>query len=276
MPSPKSFRHIVLTRFNCRFADRDFPARTQPGWLTSRLELFRRYCLPTMKAQRSQEFDWLVFFDPGTPADFLAQVRDAFGEHVNFHIRFLDIYTGELMKSNVRSFFASDPDWLVSTRLDNDDGLNCAYVEQLQRAITIGKQEALNFPYGLILAGERTYVSRQSSNAFLSVSEPYADFHTALGAQHKDMSRLMPVRNINTDPMWLQVIHESNVSNKRRGRRVSRRDVPAGFESVSGLSQAGAQESNATILLENMTFSWAWAVRDAGAHVYRQLRQLTR
>ena len=276
MPETGSFRHVVLTRFNCRFGDRDFPARTQPNWLNSRLELFERYCLPTMKAQTSQAFDWLIFFDPATPEDFLSRIRGVFGSFTNFHIRFLEVYTGELMKSDVRTFLDEAPKWLVSTRLDNDDGLNRAYVERLQREVTLGTREALNFPYGIVLAGEKTYLSRQTSNAFLSVSEPFAKFDTALGAQHKDMGRLMPVRDLGEDPMWLQVIHDNNVSNKKRGRRVLRRDVPTGYESVSALSQRPSTESKATIVLENMTLSVAWAGRDAAAHLYRQLRHLTR
>ena len=268
--------HAILTRFNCRFADRDFPARTQPGWLESRFALFERYCLPTLKAQTSQDFEWAIFFDSQTPEPFVRRARDLFKDHPHFHIRFLEVYTGQHMEADVQDLLGGRCDWLVSTRLDNDDGLNAAFVETLRREMAVGKREAINFPKGIVLSGARTYLSRQSSNAFISVSEPFEGFGTALCAPHKDMSRVMPVRDIEADPMWLQVIHESNVSNKRRGRRVLRRDLPHGFESVTDLQQPDPTESAAAALAENLTLSVAWSARDTAVHVLRRLRGMVR
>ncbi|MCW6508558.1 glycosyltransferase [Lichenifustis flavocetrariae] len=268
--------HVILTRFNCRFVDKDFPARTQPGWLESRFELFERYCLPTMKAQTDQNFEWAVFFDAQTPDPFIRRARELFKDHPNFHIRFLEVYTGQHLKDDLKLLLADRCDWLVSTRLDNDDGLGATFVEQVQRQVAAGRREAINFAKGLLLGLKGLYVSRQASNAFLSLSEPFDGFETVLYCPHKEMSRFVPIRDVEAPPLWLQVIHGGNISNKLRGRRMLRAKLPSGFESVPELSTPTVKESAMVVYVENMTVALVWAARDFAAQAYRRLRALFR
>ncbi len=40
----------------------------QSGWLEDRVELFERYCLPSVAAQTDRRFSWIIYFDPQSPA----------------------------------------------------------------------------------------------------------------------------------------------------------------------------------------------------------------
>ncbi|MBY8850425.1 putative rhamnosyl transferase, partial [Saccharothrix sp. MB29] len=59
--------HVVLTRFNLPSVGAESVVRAQEGWLTKRVGLFERYCLPSVAAQTSSDFRWLIYFDPESP-----------------------------------------------------------------------------------------------------------------------------------------------------------------------------------------------------------------
>jgi len=65
--TPKSgeFEHFLLTRFNVR-PDAVSPPPTEE-WLRHRLELFRRYALPSVAKQTVNPHQWLVLCDGGSP-----------------------------------------------------------------------------------------------------------------------------------------------------------------------------------------------------------------
>ena len=65
------FKHFVVTRFNMPI----FPTRNNGdevknndvGFLNKRLDIFERYCMPSLRKQTCQDFQWLVMFDINTP-----------------------------------------------------------------------------------------------------------------------------------------------------------------------------------------------------------------
>ncbi len=64
-------KHFVITRFNLPI----FPTRTNGekvkncdvDFLNKRLDIFETYCMPSLKNQTNQNFQWLVLFDVNTP-----------------------------------------------------------------------------------------------------------------------------------------------------------------------------------------------------------------
>ncbi|MCU1424755.1 MAG: hypothetical protein JWM51_1046, partial [Microbacteriaceae bacterium] len=59
--------HVLLTRFNLPSAGVESLIRAQEGWLRTRVELFERYCVPSVLAQTSSSYRWLIYFDPESP-----------------------------------------------------------------------------------------------------------------------------------------------------------------------------------------------------------------
>src|SRR5580704_13008609 len=74
MMKPKDFTHVLLTRFNTAVNFAPSAKRLQVDWLTARLALFQQYCLPSVAGQRGAEFEWLVFFDAGSPDWFKEKI----------------------------------------------------------------------------------------------------------------------------------------------------------------------------------------------------------
>jgi hypothetical protein len=150
--------------------------------------------------------------------------------------------------------------WVVTTRLDNDDGLHRDFVKKLQGRVRIGTTEAFDFPWGIVLANGVPYLSRQRSNAFISLSEPLIGLKTVTSVRHKEMSRRYQVRTVTNEPSWLQSLHGSNLSNKVRGWRIPRANLPEGLEVGEPLPPD--EKSAAGVFLENATLGAGRHVRD--------------
>ena len=145
--------HIVNTRF-----------MQEQGNLTSlakaRLSLFQTFCLPTMRAQTSQSFLWIIKTDPDLDRSILAALVQELRPFPNFYLvasnknfRVNENFPGgwrdgaeveDLSRSRVYSgnqtlleqamalHHRTDPYPIVETRLDADDGLHIQFLETIQ------------------------------------------------------------------------------------------------------------------------------------------------
>jgi hypothetical protein len=135
--------------------------------------------------------------------------------------------------SIIENIQGARPEFILTSVLDNDDGLSSNFVLRLQESAArhVGRAPcAINFTNGYIL--NRTALFRHShvSNAFANVLEPFAsEFRTASDIPHMELARSVPVIQIPGEGAWLQVVHGGNVSNKTRGRRVDRRTAERSF-----------------------------------------------
>jgi hypothetical protein len=239
--------------------------------MEERFALFEQYCLPSVLGQSDQNFRWHIYFDRNTPETYLRRAQQNVGDRNNILIRLCDIYGSETVKEDLPIDLEPPHEWLVTTRLDNDDRLDRDFVLCLRRSVRVGTVEALNFPLGYVLHGNKFYLSRQESNAFISLSEPFANIRTVLCTPHNEMSRFFPLREIEGGVAWLQVIHGSNVSNKVRGVRVARSRVSDGFTKAGASPDACARESPIAIAAENATSGLARLARDRLAAILRRL-----
>ncbi len=250
-----TFRHVILTRFNVRWEDNpNTPSiGVDPAWLSERFDLFERYCLPSVLAQTERNFDWLLFFNEKTPAAYVDRIRALNLEHPFIVPVFCDSLPLTEVQQAVRNVVGGKADWLLTSRLDNDDGIHPQFVAMLQKAQRFQEAEVLNYPYGVIFRAGRTYRRRDLSNAFISLSEPASASQTVFSIPRHVYARdSYPVRQMPVDPMWLQVIHESNVSNRVRGIRIPVSSIAAPFPSLKDLS-APESEIRTSVILENMT-----------------------
>lgn len=232
MSQPRTFRppageqssadvdHVLLTRFNLPSAGAESIVRAKDGWLRARIELFRRFCLPSVQRQTRQNFTWIIYLDPQSP-DWLVSVMD----RLNFRATFTPIYRAEVGRSalleDLRSVSGAHHRELLTTNLDNDDGLAADFVERLQAAGSDGTRSALYLTDGLITSGSALYLRRDRSNAFCSVREEWEAARTCWSDWHNLLGQSMNVRELAGAPAWLQVVHDSNVSNRIRGKRVA-------------------------------------------------------
>lgn len=272
---PSTFAHAILTRFNVRFVADPKAASigVDPRWLETRFQLFERYCLPSVLGQSEPRFTWFVFFDNATPSPYVERAA-ALGELREGIVPVFCAGTLSLdfVKETLRRHVAGSPEWLLSTRLDNDDGLHRDFVANLQRAQRFTAEEVLNFPTGVIYRDGRAYRRRDPSNAFITLCERFTEAKTIFGiGQHIDAAASYPLRQLTSDPMWLQVVHETNISNKVRGWRISPAQVASGFPALRNLTDAELAQPTAAITVENLVLYPLRRARDFGISLARRL-----
>ena len=256
-----TFKHFVLTVFNVRLSHGGAMAPDR-AWLEHRFRLFEEFCFPSVQAQTSADFTWFVFFDTSTPDEFKRRI-----ERFSVLRQFVPCYVSEVMgiesfssmkASLIAPYLPFGATHVITSNLDNDDALHSHFVENVQKEFSGQEFEFLNFTNGFLYdqEQERLYVRKHHSNPFVSLIEKTEQARTVWCAPHPEMARLGRVRQLATEPMWLQVIHGRNVSNSiADARRVPLRRRMDGFAMLDSLPRR--EESFTAITLENAsrTFS---------------------
>lgn len=207
-------RHLLLTRYNVltRFTDRSGFDPLDPEYLRHRGGLFRRYCVPSVLRQTCKDFTWIVFFDPATPAEHYAPLAG-----------YADVKLCKTMAEGLDAVKAMLPEGpVITSRVDNDDALAPDFIERVQAAARAERRPGsfvISFERGLeVLLRSRRHRRRVwIQNQFPSLVVDGALRKTILDFSHTRLDRMFPVVAVDTaEPMWLTIIHERNVANRRR------------------------------------------------------------
>ena len=221
------FDHFVLTRFNVRVG-LGTPG-LQRGWLSRRIELFERYCLPAVGSQDCQAFRWLVFVDAETPLEQKRTIESLLGPDAPVYVE------GELTVRTIQEAVAQrrtpGRQYVITTRLDNDDAVSRTFIGRIQGRFARQPLAFVNLAAGFELADRRVYWRSDPSNPFISLIEECATGlpRTAMICEHEKAGELAPIIQVRREPAWLQVVHDQNIVNRRRGIRVSADRLKKGF-----------------------------------------------
>ncbi len=226
--------HVVLTRFNLPTRGVESLVRAREGWLRERIALFERYTVPSIRAQTRPGLTWLVFLDPESP-QWLRERIEHHAEAGVLRPLYRTEVTWQSAVEDIRATVARTGDVLVTTNLDNDDGLADDFAARVCSAPTPHPRTALFLTRGLITGDHGLYLNIDPHNAFCSVREPWADPVTCWADWHNLLPRRMPAIELDGGPGWLQVVHGGNVSNRVRGRRVSPSPYLGGFRGLDDL-----------------------------------------
>lgn len=213
------FQHVLLTRFNVRiFGSHGL----DPEWLTHRFRFFERICFPSVMAQSIRGFRWILFCDRTTPDWALARLRSLIGTDDRVVTAFIDgPDTPENRHATIAPLLPPGATHLITSRLDNDDGLACRFIETVQEQFAEQDFEFINFPDGHTCFHGRVYGWRHPSSPFLSLVERIAGsggtLRTVMSEPHQEVAARFPVRQVECGPAWLQVIHGRNAWNMVRG-----------------------------------------------------------
>jgi hypothetical protein len=285
------YKHFILTRFWFRRGPTSANTlnQTVDQWLENRLGIFLSYCLPSVVAQSCQDFQWLIYFDACVPADFLQKMRDLVVPYPNIEITTLKAWgvptfvsdipekdrtvgTSELLE-DLKRRIGGEVEWVLTSRLDSDDGLHHDFVKRLHAEIGGPREEMLNFPNGILCYDNRTYLYAHRSNAFISFFEPVSTIKTVVCGGHESLHEVASIRQLSPMPAFLQVVHGTNHSNKPRGQRVPKILGLQGFEAITSLYEAPLEENASQILLDNVVWGSLWHGRDQLLNQYRATRK---
>lgn len=214
--------HVILTRFNIASPGREVAIRNAPGWLDRRFGLFEQFCLPSIAGQTARNFHWLVYFDKDTPAEFRERIeRDR--QIFNFTPRYVAMFDKDIIAEDVRALAAPGEDLIITSRLDNDDALSSDFVAEVQTAAqTAPSRTVLNFTHGIAMRRGRLYTATDTSNPFTSLVErDLAGAETIWAKAHHELGEKWKIVQVEARPLWLQVVHGENVTNRIKGKLVS-------------------------------------------------------
>ena len=214
------YNHYIFTRFNLLddfdglktiYNNPDVPDPDE--WMEHRMELFRKFTLPSMQQQTCQDFKWLLSFAPETPPRYIEEV-----------IRYENaIIICQYPRTWLRRHFTEG--WLITSRIDNDDYYMPEFVETIQNQEDIFEPEIVDIDYRqLEQATGRLYTSARATpnSPFLSLVEhikPGNEPKTCYYCSHTNMPQHFRARKIN-DPLAVMVIHDRNISNNIVGDRI--------------------------------------------------------
>ena len=229
------YQHFVLTQFNLR----NFPKSKNSEykkwleWTRERVQLFEKYCLPSVLNQTESNFTWILYFDEETPEEF-SDFIDRMNSYTNIAIHFCngaDGFQNGYMEA-VKSRLAKGVEWVVTSRMDNDDCVHKDMVKNIQRNI--------QFKHGFLVSLASGYALKESTKKMAHYYYPMSPFLTIVEQNdsangifekghtvwpelrlwiYKELwtewfaSKSRMVRFVLNKPMWVQVIHQTNVSN---------------------------------------------------------------
>ena len=225
MGTRTELQHFILTRFNLLLWNKDKEGnkvRTK-GWLEHRFALFEQFCLPSIKNQTCQNFEWIVLFDSITPEPFKKKIEEYKKECPLLIPVFVKPeggpYFAQIFRDEVTKRLEGN--LVLTTYLDNDDALSIHFVEDLQkRAESLCNDTFINYVDGYQYYTDYKYVMQihYPRNHFMSVVEEGspATLKTIYGyGSHYYIEKISGVKieNVKKQPMWCEVIHDKNMGN---------------------------------------------------------------
>lgn len=220
----EAFTHFIITRFNVPTSFGPPQGWLDNKWLESRIQLFRQVCLPSILAQRNQNFTWLVLMSDQTPCYFREEVIKMISgqSFVGEVLLISERYEIALRLEMQRRKLCGTP-YLLTTRLDSDDALCRGFVSTLQSTVCDQDYTFVSFSEGFTFSIEtlelRKYIF--PTNPFASLIEVWTESSTTIYcASHMNLPNLGRFISIPLFSAWLQCIHGGNVLNTPQGTLV--------------------------------------------------------
>ena len=163
-------KHILLTKFAVKFAADNPRTRFEANdsWIDERMNLFQKYCLPSVKAQTFKDFDWWIIASPNfRNFDKVQNELEKYGKILWTDAPWRDGLSevGPLLET-----YYKDVGWICTTRLDSDDIISNDFMLNIHEGAT-EKEAWLSFYLGYYLYGESVSLARVNPNQFISYVE---------------------------------------------------------------------------------------------------------
>ncbi|AHL77661.1 hypothetical protein CH92_13915 [Stutzerimonas stutzeri] len=192
-------------------------------WLVERSEYFKECSLSSVLRQERRPDFWFLLFSSGD--EWAAAHVLPEDEHWIKPI-FLapgQSYESAISEAIIGAVYSKDDDAIIVSRMDNDDALSPSYFSKLEETIESADFQtepgAILFPVGVRWDGLQGEVIQYRYGPFLNFVYSrktilMGTFITPLDVNHAAVRGLEHVFVSHDSPLWLQVIHGGNVSNK--------------------------------------------------------------
>ena len=229
-----NFKHILITRFNLPHRwneDKQGNGILDTVWLEERFNLFENFCIPSIEGQTCKDFEWWVYFDENTDSVFKKRIESIERKHPIFKPRYeksYDDFEANMPIEIHNSLKKENKDWLITTRLDNDDMLAKDTIAILQKKINYKNDSLLEIPWGYTLElnskpKPKLRKIKLELNPFISYVEKVEKDRVIKSVYFYEHTEWRDVKSIivGNRPQWVQVIHDKNLFNRISGELVS-------------------------------------------------------
>jgi len=193
------------------------------AWHQHRLNLFTTYCVPTVLAQTVSNFQWLIYCDSKTGSEQLLELKGTLPDSSRILLRFIDDKSDLLADLRTLILQSSTP-YVITSRLDNDDGLGEDYIQQVQSHFEERNRLLINFQGGAfydpkhhILTQSKTTVSN-SFSSLIEKRDAAEELLTVYGFHHTDLPANALLQQVKGGFHWLKIIHDRNLKSQMKGR----------------------------------------------------------
>jgi hypothetical protein len=227
------FSHVIVTRFNLVGIGGVKTEKDWKEWNDQRFKLFNQYCLPSVLNQTAK-FSWFLYFDIQTPEVHLSEIEELKKIPfirvfiLNGKQEFFDHYS-----SHIRESIPNSSKWVITTRIDNDDCIHREAVAKIQSKFKARENYSINLSSGYTLNLKENVLSHYFylKSPFQSIVENI-DSGELKGVYQKRHGQWEPgkaapiqreLRSLRTgnrdyayvldEPLWVQLIHDKNISN---------------------------------------------------------------
>lgn len=228
------FKHIVLTQFNlklsingvrCFIEDKTQKTTQTKSWMDERFELFEKYCFPSLINQKNKNFIWLCLFDKESEEKHKTKIA----QYQSQLPLFTPVYLGPSDRDNlyekidpfIRQYLTPTDEYIITTNIDNDDSLHHDMIDNIQKVFLQNPKESLfRFSYGYQYFTKYKLMLKMKypHNHFLTLASKISSspILSVIHYSHSKVHRILPYTDILKDPMWIEIVHDSNVNNSIR------------------------------------------------------------
>ncbi len=203
-------------------------------WLAKRFYLFEKFYLPSMEKQINKNFVCFIYFDTDTPSIYKKKIKEYERKYKFFKAFFVNSFRAmnKSVLNDVRNY-CSDVEYVITTRIDNDDSLHEEAIDVIQKNFIPKDKMGFNFYKGYRLVIEPNEIllkNRFLNGPFLSfIEKPDENLITLMNLSHQDFFLKYPTKQIKDKYYWVQVIHNANLVNDISGIPSCNKKVLASF-----------------------------------------------
>ena len=229
----RKFTHYLITRFNVPVNNWHKDKAGKPVldhlWMENRLNLFAQYCLPTIVQQSERGFQWLIYCDRQTHPALLKKIKELI--LLTPQARIIPVTDFEELLTELRGRLSgSETEYVITSRLDNDDGLGPNFISDVQQAFSDQDKLIINFTKGVLYDHSKkvlTEIRNSERNHYGSLIESAGqkEFVTVMGYPHGIPPEGSTELNLHNRFSWLKVIHDRNMISKTNGIPILRKDI---------------------------------------------------
>ena len=199
--------HFIKTRFNAPFKEKD-EKRLDLKWLNYRLDIFEKYCVPSVLSQTNQNFFWFVLIDEKT--------SESFKEKLNSIDKRILLYSDDKQCFNMMKNLCDLNQKTFISRIDSDDVYRKDFISKIQSVETDLNEYLIDINYLCFRKNDNKYYQKTNKfSHFLSFCtknlSKYAHISTHL--QYSSLGNNFWYKRIN-EPLALEIIHGDNLYNQ--------------------------------------------------------------